>query len=200
MITQLQLYNFNPRPLAGATSGAKKSLDGFTFQSTPPCGGDCLTKKLHHLRRHFNPRPLAGATFNIRMVRDHRKDFNPRPLAGATIEVKVKPNKPTISIHAPLRGRPTRRRSGCRMILFQSTPPCGGDKMIGVAASVYRDFNPRPLAGATIIVTVEDELKLFQSTPPCGGDCEMKNIADKIIISIHAPLRGRLIRHLKHAT
>ena len=77
--------------------------------------------------------------------------------------------------------------------LFQSTPPCGGDKPPPWAPLLPPNFNPRPLAGATHSdrltirtlcisihaplrgrqvcghVTARDPEK-FQSTPPCGGD------------------------------
>ena len=120
--------NFNPRPLAGATSGS----------SACPAS-----------RQNFNPRPLAGATGRHINAPPQRGDFNPRPLAGATHDTTKEKAKRNISIHAPLRGR---RVYGCLEKLwiqdfnprplagatshvitmvtangFQSTPPCGGD-------------------------------------------------------------------------
>ena len=55
------------------------------------------------------------------------------------------------------------------------------------------DFNPRPLAGATMIHKPSCVVSGFQSTPPCGGDwpCVGKILISRKI-SIHAPLRGRL--------
>ena len=55
---------------------------------------------------------------------------------------------------------------------FQSTPPCGGDVQPGATDPGPNHFNPRPLAGATALF---------------GGRSMV------IGISIHAPLRGRLI-------
>ena len=84
--------NFNPRPLAGATTNSLLSTSFLTkFQSTPPCGGD-FSPSVHSLHYgNFNPRPLAGAT------RARREQ----------IEIRL------ISIHAPLRGRrsPSARQS-----------------------------------------------------------------------------------------
>ena len=53
---------------------------------------------------------------------------------------------------------------------FQSTPPCGGDRNYFFIAITNIDFNPRPLAGATLILR---KGKILEN------------------ISIHAPLRGR---------
>ena len=97
----------------------------------------------------------------------------------------------SISIHAPLRGRP-------------ASISC---------LRLPRHFNPRPLAGATIVLGKVFQLARFQSTPPCGGDprdqrqgTERDNFNPRplagatghvdftqlvVDISIHAPLRGR---------
>ena len=76
---------------------------------------------------YFNPRPLAGATPHLHSPGVGSRNFNPRPLAGAT------------SIAG----------DGAARLIFQSTPPCGGDW------------------SGTMIYDVDPE---FQSTPPCGGD------------------------------
>ena len=54
-----------------------------------------------------------------------------------------------------------------------------------------RHFNPRPLAGATMIQKIYKMQPPFQSTPPCGGDALPRNFQWDACISIHAPLRGR---------
>ena len=96
---------------------------------------------------------------------------------------------------------------------FQSTPPCGGDGPATTGDQRSPNFNPRPLAGATVPVVCEDLLMTFQSTPPCGGDgagfpsmfpepdFNPRPLAGATAhyalttvdppISIHAPLRGR---------
>ena len=101
-----------------------------------------------------------------------------------------------------------------KQFLFQSTPPCGGDPgsdfselgsrnfnprpLAGATTWVlqrynYRlDFNPRPLAGATVCRRAWMERPGFQSTPPCGGDGAVVGGLLAKPISIHAPLRGRL--------
>ena len=58
--------HFNPRPLAGATSGTFLCSGLGQFQSTPPCGGDCQTGQLEFYKRfrlfsrksvHGSPKP-----------------------------------------------------------------------------------------------------------------------------------------------
>ena len=98
--------------------------------------------------------------------------FNPRPLAGATGENGHPLSDKLISIHAPLRGRLIFIASIEIFIKFQSTPPCGGDMINYLVSTPLLDFNPRPLAGATRTASAT---------------------FDSLIISIHAPLRGRHI-------
>ena len=115
-----------------------------------------------------------------------------------------------------MRGRHASRSRNPNLHAFQSTPPCGGDAFSQNLAEALRYFNPRPLAGATIMLPGGSSGFLFQSTPPCGGDsgssacpASRQNFnprplagatsgcggsAVKGAISIHAPLRGRLHR------
>ena len=99
-----------------------------------------------------------------------------------------------ISIHAPLRGRPPwphRRRSARE---FQSTPPCGGDDLTGGTYDYYCYFNPRPLAGATTSPrTPVNGTTDFNPRPLAGATLFEYKKAQFNKISIHAPLRGRLI-------
>ena len=205
--------NFNPRPLAGATldDGFDVMEDG--FQSTPPCGGDGPVGEALTRVQDFNPRPLAGATRtpsgyglfaifqstppcggDLNSLADGNllDNFNPRPLAGATAPCQfVRPHY-RISIHAPLRGRHEMEQIYVNSIKFQSTPPCGGDELTILLFGKEKNFNPRPLAGATWRslqkatggpISIHAPLRgrlassfsspfllLFQSTPPCGGD------------------------------
>ena len=183
--------DFNPRPLAGATADHFFSFTLDQFQSTPPCGGD------------FKPSisQCAGCY------------FNPRPLAGATARIGALAKQYLISIHAPLRGRLARTSISLRPLSFQSTPPCGGDPGPLKSTPKSSNFNPRPLAGATAGYMLSNDQIIFQSTPPCGGDASadlMGNTSSRfqstppcggdvtvmesikaLLISIHAPLRGR---------
>ena len=138
-------------PLRGRPPSSLSPQASSPFQSTPPCGGDYGAK---------------GPGFRT-------SDFNPRPLAGATPLFGVGAGRVWISIHAPLRGRPLAQALRLTGSSFQSTPPCGGDKVCRRAWMERPDFNPRPLAGAT---------DRRGSGGPGPG------------ISIHAPLRGRLLR------
>ena len=148
--------DFNPRPLAGATTAVTSIAIAAVY---------------------FNPRPLAGATLAPLIMMFPVAYFNPRPLAGATVgDVPPFPGF-VISIHAPLRGRPYHLTGILGCWIFQSTPPCGGDLFcpgvgfaitgisihaplrgrppplsLGARRAVY--FNPRPLAGATKLAFV----------------------------------------------
>ena len=161
--------DFNPRPLAGATV----SLSGVFptslisihaplrgrprtfgvvghatgFQSTPPCGGDKASL--------FSPSVPS---------------FQSTPPCGGDNRGNSKERVTRISIHAPLRGRPTASATDAKAAAFQSTPPCGGDCRFSAFSGQEPYFNPRPLAGATVVVCI----------PEFG-----------VLISIHAPLRGR---------
>ena len=120
--------------------------------------------------RHFNPRPLAGATkrfihpiieWSISIhaplrgrrpgIHDFhfRLDFNPRPLAGAT---RMETRASMVSIK------------------FQSTPPCGGDKLNRWCKRLGIISIHAPLRGRQERSQAQREEKKFQSTPPCGGD------------------------------
>ena len=163
------------------------------FQSTPPCGGDASTSTRMCTRpTNFNPRPLAGATCYKRIALAAIQISIHAPLRGRLVASMSSAFMDRISIHAPLRGRPYLSDSTERKLRFQSTPPCGGDRKWTCTRSTWRNFNPRPLAGATMRcanatsrkrISIHAPLrgrlggvlyfirkKLFQSTPPCGGD------------------------------
>ena len=164
--------DFNPRPLAGATSAMAKTIAISTISIHAPLRGRLL----------------------------HRADAN--PVSG-------------ISIHAPLRGRLcwccvtwtcsgfqstppcggdlSRRRCARIAAIFQSTPPCGGYYAAGLYRPPYRDFNPRPLAGATLSTFIVAFHGFISIHAPLRGRRQAKiNAIPGLSISIHAPLRGRL--------
>ena len=147
--------HFNPRPHTGATS-LRPSVQrpGSISIHAPIRGRPEAGVRRVPIARHFNPRPLAGATHPDPGCGRARCNFNPRPLAGATQLRHHCPSQQLISIHAPLRGRLDGvpfRPGRCR---FQSTPPCGGDGNIRFTFFTKANFNPRPLAGATLASTV----------------------------------------------
>ncbi len=185
-------WNFNPRPLAGAT--------GVLLHAGRNLG-------------NFNPRPLAGATTSQIELKCGFYYFNPRPLAGATELPGAVDQLWAISIHAPLRGRPgdfwmtadeaaisihapLRGRlhfSGLPALpvsQFQSTPPCGGDELSVKLLSERQHFNPRPLAGATYKSRCFSMYSQFQSTPPCGGDAILSKRFFKMRYFNPRPLAG----------
>ena len=126
----LRFRNFNPRPHTGATALPGAGLPPMAFQSTPPYGGDGATSKALCGMLYFNPRPHTGATLVLLSVtalilsnfnpRPHtgatppcrgqgcrRWHFNPRPHTGATQPPADLTVDGLISIHAPIRGRPS---------------------------------------------------------------------------------------------
>ena len=101
---------------------------------------------------------------------------------------------------------------------FQSTPPCGGDlpaTSLSWGATDFnprplagatgpqnrringtRHFNPRPLAGATLPKSRQGWLSADFNPRPLAGATKPPTWAERlIVISIHAPLRGRLPSH-----
>ena len=121
--------------------------------------------------------------------------FQSTPPCGGDVNPNVLTTANRISIHAPLRGRRPCPHGPCPEgqfqstlpcggdfrrpyvitcgSTFQSTPPCGGDNGPQARTQTLHHFNPRPLAGAT--KTIQDLLEHYN-------------------ISIHAPLRGRLLK------
>ena len=77
------------------------------FQSTLPCGSDYRHVSHWQVQSYFNPRSLAGATPGLFVAKAAHRYFNPRSLAGATKNQPEKYDTNGISIHAPLRERPT---------------------------------------------------------------------------------------------
>ena len=98
-------------------------------------------------------------------------------------------------------------------VRFQSTLPCRSDRHQDYSATLYMDFNPRSLAGATGNITgnigagiisihaplrerrygmvYTSKIRSFQSTLPCGSDTIEIISYNSREISIHAPLRER---------
>ena len=121
------------------------------------------------------------------------QNFNPRPLAGATPRSEGGLGLCPISIHAPLRGRRGLKTYATGEEAFQSTPPCGGDNLLEAQNGSDTLFQSTPPCGGDLRdCRYTSQRRKFQSTPPCGGDREDYTRIAAAIISIHAPLRGRL--------
>ena len=162
--------DFNPRPLAGATGHDPHAFALRTISIHAPLRG----RLAHFFQRrknffNFNPRPLAGATVMRFSPFSLVPDFNPRPLAGATLDLAHVLIPGAISIHAPLRGRRVAVPVGVAGVQFQSTPPCGGDKMTWDFWRFCENFNPRPLAGATRLDQCRDLGPVYFNPRPLAG-------------------------------
>ena len=100
---------------------------------------------------YFNPRSLAGATLRqkrasrLQRISIHAPSRE-RPLATLGVEVTHE-----ISIHAPSRERLVFSSGRLYANLFQSTLPRGSDFCRFCPHINQSDFNPRSLAGATMI-------------------------------------------------
>ena len=99
------------------------------------------------------------------------------PLRGRPLAFSLFSQSPLISIHAPLRGRLLVRRRPGLPHHFNPRPLAGATRFSMTLPTILTDFNPRPLAGATIVLQYVHKL---------------------IVISIHAPLRGRLGTSIPH--
>ena len=78
-----------------------------------------------------------------------------------------------------------RERHSCAYVAryvtkFQSTLPCGSDPFVRPLSGNVWHFNPRSLAGATIIGLINVATRAFQSTLPCGSDIYLLNSSTKL--------------------
>ena len=162
------------------------------FQSTLPRGSDpCYAGRLGQYA-NFNPRSLAGATFKIPdyylklFISIHAPSRERQP----TKSHKKSPR--LISIHAPSRERPNMVILLCYLITFQSTLPRGSDLSEPDLSYVPVHFNPRSLAGATIIPGVPNiGIGHFNPRSLAGATVSLSNLSSSATISIHAPSRER---------
>ena len=142
------------------------------FQSTLPRGSDKTFLSSSFPWQYFNPRSLAGATlvkiFGIFIITTFQSTL-PRGSDTSLSPVALRPEG--ISIHAPSRERPMTGQS---------------------RNSSTEHFNPRSLAGATMIGLINVATRAFQSTLPRGSDKVVENKTFRHEkISIHAPSRER---------
>ena len=151
------------------------------FQSTPPCGGDLSASLCFVSRSYFNPRPLAGATAIGWIAPFFVRLFQSTPPCGGDRGIHEIPGGGIrISIHAPLRGRPG---------AAGNDPP------------TKANFNPRPLAGATVyFCSPKEHQSRFQSTPPCGGDLLRRFHSTRTPDFNPRPLAGATSTRLKNTT
>jgi len=101
------------------------------------------------------------------------------------------------------------------LLVFQSTPPCGGefhadeggpDTKVSIHAPVRGRIGHVSRVLGTIRVSIHAPVRgrirgprrcesrpVFQSTPPCGGECSIFEMdGTPTEVSIHAPVRGRI--------
>ncbi len=162
------------------------------FQSTLPCGSDSNFISSSLKGWYFNPRSLAGATLRFKLKAGVTIFQSTLPCGSDRCKLHLCTVPPKISIHAPLR-----ERLECGVLqvptsYFNPRSLAGATIISRMQASTYRNFNPRSLAGATPIGSVISLSPVFQSTLPCGSDRVRTTTTVITHISIHAPLRERL--------
>ncbi len=185
------------------------------FQSTLPRGSDGNQQRPLRGNINFNPRSLAGATISD----DNLQELGVISIHAPSRErllCKVRGVKILgISIHAPSRERrllfmqlsnfldgfqSTLPRGSDGWIFtaiikanaFQSTLPRGSDRLPRLCQQIQTDFNPRSLAGATLMSQFNVLLSRISIHAPSRERrtplfCNALNTA----ISIHAPSRER---------
>ena len=179
-------------PMRGRPPQAVYDMRDAGFQSTPPCGGDDSLDENFARDADFNPRPHAGATCPGRGLTAGSR-FQSTPPCGGDIRQANEKAAIEISIHAPMRGRQTGRTPWSAIGKFQSTPPCGGDFQHSHISYSVCNFNPRPHAGATANFSSGASYSSYFNPRPHAGATLIKRLAPTVlVISIHAPMRGRL--------
>ena len=120
----------------------------------------------------FQSTPPYGGDHSLCPFSKFSSDFNPRPHTGATVNGLFHAINQLISIHAPIRGRPMTVLPTPRPPYFNPRPHTGATSNVFLDSAAQGDFNPRPHTGATASFT--------WGVP-------------SHVISIHAPIRGRLL-------
>ena len=141
--------NFNPRPLTGATVDVRAMALSESISIHAPSRGrrsSCSPAypfqpiSIHapsrgrqwHFSHWFQYEEISiHAPSRGRQLTSWKNNkvghFNPRPLTGATQDSVLETPEVRISIHAPSRGRPLPSVLDIEALIFQSTPPHGGD-------------------------------------------------------------------------
>ena len=142
------------------------------FQSTLPRGSDLRGEWIESLvwisiHAPSRERPVAnGSTILSATISIHAPSRERQKETPATADYA------NISIHAPSRERQKACIRFKSSAPFQSTLPRGSDFFSYITSNIGADFNPRSLAGATLLVILLLMSMLFQSTLPRGSDRE----------------------------
>ena len=78
--------------------------------------------------------------------------------------------KALISIHAPSRERPKLMLTFCCKVIISIHAPSRERLLIQSVSQIHRYFNPRSLAGATMLISIGTFGRTFQSTLPYGSE------------------------------
>ena len=190
-VCQVQLPVSIHAPVRGATWSNVYVRSSYQFQSPPPCGG-----RLEALEALIGDKvsihaPVRGATKPQGVDSRGIMRFNPRPRAGGDPGRRGGRYLVMFQSTPPCGGRPTKSLISVINKSFQSTPPCGGRRKPWRYARLRRSFNPRPRAGGDR--RGRDSRRLisrFNPRPRAGGDHRIGCTAHLRHVSIHAPVRG----------
>ena len=171
----MEFYNiifchFNPRSLAGATLLGVGTVQLPVFQSTLPCGSDPPQGNTLIVDHNFNPRSLAGATTYAVHTEPSAAGFQSTLPCGSDCARLNGPFLILISIHAPLRERLSTINSGLSVGKISIHAPLRERPTTPAPSNDAINFNPRSLAGATMIMELILDNVEFQSTLPHGSD------------------------------
>ena len=134
-----------------------------------------------------------GCDFGFRETVILPVDFNPRTHVGCDRDALVHLPSNHISIHAPMWGATVMRWFIFRVIIFQSTHPCGVRRHEIGKTKHHKYFNPRTHVGCDVSLACLIPLSsVFQSTHPCGVRQLLMQFWKQTVfcISIHAPMWG----------
>ena len=165
-----QTPDFNPRPLAGATGQALGPQGVHNISIHAPLRGRPRPVICRRWWRGISIHAPLRGRLPISHIFNVIEQFQSTPPCGGDLYSLLPGRCMSRFQSTPPCGGDwwicrKRRTNG-----FQSTPPCGGDTGCDCLSAAPHNFNPRPLAGATVKGFELQSFATFQSTPPCGGD------------------------------
>lgn len=134
------ISNFNPRPRLGRRQQGSHMGRAQNFNPRPRVGATTTPYQHAQAQTYFNPRPRLGGDY-IPADRLGDQTFQPTPLCGGATGLCADSRLPLpISIHAPAWGDILTNLDPGTHLVFQPTPPHGGDRV----STTYRRSRVTP--------------------------------------------------------
>ena len=163
----------------------------FSFQSTLPCGSDRENPVWCQIYKISIHAPLRERHI-VYITNTNLYQFQSTLPCGSDFTVPLELSDYSISIHAPLRERPASNAALDDYLIISIHAPLRERLKRLMSFSQKSDFNPRSLAGATVIfVIIQFRAQHFNPRSLAGATLRALRFAGRGIISIHAPLRER---------